>query len=177
MAGETIPPALLILSLRAQSNSSKYSSTRWCTWGWKMSARLDQPYKRLKKLKMPSIHSLRTNIDTKSDHETGSSPRAAYWSQSKKWEEYIATLQKGHGAYLCDKKEKRVRLAKNKITSLADSNGIPPKRSPNALGMDRVEKRGRRWEEEPRSSESRRFLANARDKSANISLKLQKLNL
>jgi hypothetical protein len=133
-----------------------------------MFARLDQPYKRLKTLAIPFIHSLRTNIETKSYHETGSSPRAAYWLQSKKCDEYIVTLQKGHGAFLGDRKEKRVRLAKNKITSLADSKGSSPKRSPNALGMEQVGKRVRRWEDDPRLRESRRFLDRARERSANI---------
>jgi hypothetical protein len=62
-----------------------------------------------------------------------------------------------------------VRLAKNKIVILADSKGSSPRRLPNALGIDWVGKRVRRWEEEPRLRESRKFLANARDKFANIS--------
>ncbi len=169
MAGGTMPPALLIGSLLAHSSSSKYSSTRWRAFKLKMFARLDQPYKRLRALEIPSNHSRRTNIETKSDQDTGSSPKAWYWSQSKKWWIYIVSLQKGQGRLRGDKHENLVKLARNKINNLADSNVSSPRASPKARGIESVGKRETRWFVDPYSRVSRSWPAKALARCPKIS--------
>jgi hypothetical protein len=53
-------------------------------------------------------------------------------------------LQRGHGGFGRDRHEKRVRLARNKIKTLTDSNESSPRVSAKERGTESVGKRDNR---------------------------------